>query len=180
MSVTAPKERGEITPNFRNNTNFPDGFDLSLLVQRKRAKETKNSSTVSNRTTKTCTTGAVEEVGNSRGSGQPVEKPRDKGEPPRQVVVLLLLFWLLKIENLRGSFDIFRYRRCPPPGTSPIKGILKRPSAIPARPAVEEIERDLPVVGPAGRTKGLWCMPTCKSPPPRMTSPPPRMTSNSR
>ena len=98
MLATASEDRGEITPNFRNNTNFPDGFDLSLL-HRKSAKKTKNSSTVCNVTTKTCSTGAVEEVGNSSGSGQPVEKPRDKGEPPRQVVVLLL--WLLKIENLR-------------------------------------------------------------------------------
>ena len=96
MSVTAPKEGGEITPNFRNNTNFPDGFDLTLL-QRKSAKKTKNSSTVSNPTTKTCTTGAVEEVGSSCGSGQPGEKPRDEGEP-RNVVVLLLL-WLLKMEK---------------------------------------------------------------------------------
>ena len=96
MSVTEPKERGEITPDFRNNTNFPDGFDLTLL-QRKSAKKTKNSSTVSNPTTKTCTTGAVEEVGSSCGSGQPGEKPRDEGEP-RNVVVLLLL-WLLKMEK---------------------------------------------------------------------------------
>ena len=140
MSITA-SDRGEITPNFRNNTNFPDGFDLSLL-QRKSAKKTKKSSTVSNRTTKTYTNGAVEEVGNSCGSGQPVEKPRDKGEPPS------------------GPS---------PPGTRPIKGILKRTSAIPAWPTVEEIERDLPVVGPAGRGKGLWCTPTCKSPPPRMS-----------
>ena len=96
MSVTA-SDRGETTPNFRNNTNFPDGFDLTLL-QRKSAKKTKNSSTVSNPTTKTCTTGAVEEVGSSCGSGQPGEKPRDEGEPPRNVVVLLLL-WLLKMEK---------------------------------------------------------------------------------
>ena len=100
MSITA-SDRGEITPNFRNNTNFPDGVDLSLL-QRKSAKKTKKSSTVSNRTTKTCTNGAVEEVGNSCGSGQPVdvEKPRDKGEPPRNVVVLFFCcFGFFKIEK---------------------------------------------------------------------------------
>ena len=52
----------------------------------------------------------------------------------------------------------------------PLVGILKRPS-VGARPVADDVEMEryyVPIVGPAGTVGGLWSLPTCKSPPPRM------------
>ena len=73
----AVSDRSENRPTFRNNTNFPDGFDLTLL--QKSAKKTRHSSTVTNQTTKTR---AGDEVG-SRNVGSEAGGPGDRDETER-------------------------------------------------------------------------------------------------
>ena len=88
MSAAA-SDRDESNATFRNNMNFPDGFDLTLL--QKSAKKSRNSSTVTNQTTE-ASAGASEQVGNRNDGGAETERPGDRGDAdksrdgPRDVV----------------------------------------------------------------------------------------------
>ena len=82
-AAAAASDREESSPTFRNNTNFPDGFDLTLLQRQSAKKKSHTSSTVSNQTTKTCAGGASgdEEVGKcSCGSVGETPAPGDRDE----------------------------------------------------------------------------------------------------
>lgn len=89
---SAVTDQSENRPTFRNNTNFPDGFDLTLLQKSAKKNKSQNSSTVRKQKTKT---GAGEEVGNHNGGGE-AGRPGDRGETDksregtRDVVVVVV------------------------------------------------------------------------------------------